>query len=75
MSSHHHNPERSSWKGRSYRKGGKRVREIRAAVALDLRDRIADRVESVCEDRADEERDEARAEIERLRARYGEDDR
>jgi hypothetical protein len=37
-----HNPERSAWKGRSYRKGGERVRDLRDrarsadSLALDI---------------------------------------
>lgn len=35
-----HNPERASWKGRSYRKGGERVRDLRErsadSLALDI---------------------------------------
>lgn len=42
MASRHHNPERSSWKGRSYRKGGERVREIRTADSLALDILLAD---------------------------------
>jgi hypothetical protein len=34
MSSNHHNPERKAWKGRSYRKGGKRIKALRAAIEL-----------------------------------------
>ena len=29
MGKRHHNPERRAWKGRSYRKGGERVKELR----------------------------------------------
>lgn len=27
-----HNPERRTWRGRSYKKGGARIRELRAAL-------------------------------------------
>lgn len=29
MKTKKHNPERRAWRGRSYRKGGKRVRQLR----------------------------------------------
>ncbi len=28
----HHNPERRSWRGRSYKQGGKRVRQLRYSM-------------------------------------------
>lgn len=42
----HYNPERRTWKGKSYRKGGRRVRDLRDAVARGLeRARTKDRKE------------------------------
>lgn len=29
-----HNPERRSWRGRSYKKGGRRIREMRYAQEI-----------------------------------------
>lgn len=34
----HHNPEKRSWRGRSYRQGGKRVRQLRESLASFLAD-------------------------------------
>lgn len=34
MSSRHHNPERRSWRGRSYRAAGRRIRDLRALLNL-----------------------------------------
>ncbi len=31
--SKHHNPERRAWRGRSYKKGGRRVRDLRDRIA------------------------------------------
>lgn len=31
--SRHYNPERRAWRGRSYRKGGQRIRELRDRIA------------------------------------------
>ena len=33
MASRHHNPERRSWKGCSYKRGGKRVRQLRYSMS------------------------------------------
>lgn len=33
MASYHYNPERRAWRGRSYKKGGRRVRALRDALA------------------------------------------
>lgn len=30
----HYNPERRAWRGRSYKKGGQRVRDLRDRIAL-----------------------------------------
>lgn len=30
--SKHHNPERRAWRGRSYKKGGRRVRDLRDRI-------------------------------------------
>jgi hypothetical protein len=38
--SRRHNPERRAWKGRSYRKGGRRVRAIREALATKLKEPV-----------------------------------
>jgi len=35
MKRKHYNPERRSWRGRSYKRGGKRVRDLRAAWITD----------------------------------------
>ncbi len=36
-----YNPEKRAWKGRSYRKGGKRIRKIREDAALDTQQNTA----------------------------------
>ena len=39
MASRHYNPEKRAWRGRSYRKGGRRVRTLREKILADRRAR------------------------------------
>lgn len=34
----HHNPERRAWHGRSHKRGGKRIRQLRYSIGLYLED-------------------------------------
>lgn len=44
----HHNPERRSWRGRSYKQGGKRVRQLRYSMGVYLEDEHDEAGRQVC---------------------------
>lgn len=41
MASRTYNPEKRAWKGRSYKKGGRRVRALRDAVAAKAKKEVS----------------------------------